>query len=254
MKKFAHGILSGALVAALLVSASPTVFAAEPEYNGTLDEVSTLLAETGYVLVEDGVPRVITEEEYVEIVNSVEYDEPAPQATNDSDEEITTRSYIPSFFYTFKPTSSEKSYLLKYYKVSPTYVSSQVSTISVTETHTESRTVTNSAGFTLTAEVKNAIFNGVSASYSYSTSATSSKSSSVTGVMKPKTQYTYSAVYFQPRIYTVTGNLNYYQSYQGTSTLLSSGQAKAQYPCTTSSGILDGIYFVYGANNMNSYP
>lgn len=253
-------IIAFALCLTMMLSLCGFAYASEigEDDYGLPDEVAGLLGETGYVLVEDGVPRSITEEEYHVIVDTEVVEPIQNQHSLDiqfvGEDGISPYSYDPVFFYEFEPTGSVKKYLGETYRVAAVYTSADTIQMEVTNTHTESRTVTETGGVEITTEIRSRIYAGISANYSYATSATSSTSQSITGVFKPNYNCTYSTVVFQPRVVEITGNLNYYQSYQATLTLLHTYTAKAQYPATinSSSSILDGIYSVKAADNANS--
>lgn len=227
-----------------------------PHGLATLNEA---LSATGYVLVENGDIRSITAEEYQRIImpealsEDVLYNnihETLPIAPS----QISPQSYVPSFRWQFYPESSTAKFLLTEYRVSPIYESASTSEIVLTYSHTETRTVTQTAGIALSSSAEDAIYTGVSLSYSYASSAASSMSDEITQTMVPSTQYKYSAVVFRPKVYEITGRLCYYQAYQGTVTLLSEGTVIAQYPCSTSGGMLDGVYRLMGSNSLNSFP
>lgn len=256
MKRITSAILS----LLLLFSCSVMAFSVDEgsEYTSPLAEIVDILSETGYVLVIDGVPSSITEAEYLELLSTEFHDTTrisetalTPSATNSF---TSPQSVIPSYFYKFVPSSSTYAVSSSASRVSPIYVSADVSSISVKSTVTKTRTATYAGGLTISSSIKSAVFSGVEATYSYSTSATSSTSTSVTGTFTPKTAYTYTAIMFKPMIRTISGTLEYYQNAGSTTTLLASYSATAQYPKTVSgSSLLDGVFYAKGSNTTSGF-
>lgn len=245
MRKFLFGFLAMAML-----------FSCIPANAMSLDEHASLW-KTGYVLVENGEPRSITAEEYERLMNTEVVDDPCINtamidSTLPNDD---THSYIPTYSYQYVNLTSTKKYLNTTYRVSPIFVSADFNSINVTETCTVTATVTKSAGLALTSAIKSAILSGGTLTFGYSTSESSATGTSVGGSFPPKTGYTYSAVVFQPRVHVVTGDVNYYQTYQGTQDLLATYKnVESQYPVTSSRGWLDGIYSVKGADSPNDFP
>lgn len=248
-KKF----LSLLLALAMCLSLSVPTWA---ETTSNINSYSFDVLENGLhiakvILVENGISRQLTKEEYLNlsptfISASHENTMLLPIHKNDI---ITPRGYT----YSFSPTSStvyHDSSLAR--RVSAIF--QNVSSLSVSTTMTYARTVSSSGGISLTTSILDVIDAEVNAEYGYSQSATSSTATSITGTFAPTGNYTYSAVCFKPAIATVRGVL--------TETLTAMGSSgSTQYTCTfkypvsgATSGILDGIYYLAESNSYSAFP
>ena len=227
------------LLSAILLSLSIT-----PAFSAYIADDSVVT--TSYILVENGVPRQISAEEYYSLLHT-----PVQSTIYNTQETSTTALPAYNYYYVFEGTSESLAFHPSLEsRVSNIY--SNISSLTVTASMTYTRTITNSAGLSITSDIQSAIDSKVNLAYSRSTSATSSQSSSITGVFTPSGAYTYSCVTFIPRLSTVTGTLSLYQSVDGIVSRVSyTPGVQAMYPVSVS-GYLDGIYQLRESNNYNS--
>ena len=227
------------LTLAMLFSINTPVYAGEE----TIESFDIALGNgqhiTAAVLVENGVARSLTENEYLDVVE--EY-----ISTNDiSLENHVTQngnSVGPRVTYSFTPTVKMMAYAGAR-RVSPIY--SNATSLSVTNSTTFTRTATETGGVSVTSGISSVVDAKVSATYGLSISATSANGSSVTATFSPSGNYTYSAVVFSPRIAIIKGTLKSgSKSYDMT----------WHYPVKSSNGILDGVYTICESDNVSQFP
>lgn len=255
MKKIVCIILSTAV---LLITINPSfAFPADfaSETISTVNDAYSFDAEidgahiTGAIIVENGIARQLTQREYQNIMNEsereVSYDLPIIDLTK-----IASNS-ARGFSYEFNPTSRSTFWDagLKR-RVSPIYQGA--SSISVTNTTSFTRTVTQNVGISINANILKELDATVKAEYSYVSAATSSTSTTVTGNFSPSGKYTYAAVVFTPRIAEIKGVLTETLSAMGSSGS-STHDITVRYPVSTN-GIWDGIYRIYESNNLSVFP
>lgn len=232
-------ILGFALILVLILTVSVPAYCNEE--TETPFDISMGNGEhiTAAVLVENGVAKALTENEYLELTK--EY---VAENNNrlENDAVVAANILEPKATYTFTPTAKMLAYAGAR-RVSPIYTNA--TSLSVTTTTTFTRTATETGGVSVTAGISSVVDAKVSSTYNLSVSATSSKSSSVTGTFKPSGKYTYSAVVFSPRIAIVKGSLK-------------SGSKEYDmtwhYPVKGSSGILDGVYAISESDNISRFP
>ena len=206
------------------------------------------IVTTSYVLVENGIARQISAEEYCSLLQN-----PVQSSTYVCDTQETSTAALPvyNYYYVFEGTSESLAFHPSLEsRVSNIY--SNISSLTVTSSMTYTRTITNSAGLSITSDIQSAIDSKVSLTYSRSTSSTSAQSSSITGVFTPSGAYRYSCITFIPRLSTVTGTLSLYQSVDGIVSRVSyTPGVQARYPVSVS-GYLDGIYQLRESNDYNA--
>ncbi|MGF6375664.1 hypothetical protein M2140_000713 [Clostridiales Family XIII bacterium PM5-7] len=208
------------------------------------------LHTTAAVIVRNGVPYFLSEEEYRNISSVDENIDNSSDIKYDEDK--TNVLLRTSYYYQFVPKSKTTAYVSSEKKrVSPIF--ERASSLTVSSKKTFTRKVVESGGLSISAAISGAVDAGVKASYNYKKSATSTTSSSVTGTFKPSGKYRYSAVVFTPRIATITGECRFRQEWQGTDSILSRYNMTWKYPVNNGT-YLDGIYKLQEANSTGAFP
>lgn len=206
---------------------------------------------TRAVIVENGIPRQLTEAEYVALMQASANEETicSSPASNNSNKvpEGETRGWT----FTFSPTSHSDALDYSLTKrVSPIY--QNATSVSVTATSSFERMVTNSGGLTFTTQVKSVVDATVEAQYSYAVSASSSTSSSVTGTFTPSGNKPYCAVLFTPHIATISGVVTETLSAMGSGST-TTYNCTLKYPVSVNH-FLDGLYRLSESNNSEGFP
>ena len=204
---------------------------------------------TGCVLVKDGKSYVLSEEEYLRNKSNVQEESVYENGKSVQNENNSARSITREFIPSRKTVKSDES---KIGRVTAIYDTANLANVSVTDVYTFTRTYSTSQGVTLSAADLDVIDTEVSATYSLSKSASSSRSTSVTGTFNPSGNYKYMAVVFIPDLATVKGTYKVYGNIMG-SAEIGSYDCTLVYPVSNGK-ILDGEYRVYEANTKSSFP
>jgi hypothetical protein len=226
----------------------------EESTSSTGNEPTNVICTTGYLLVENGIPREISDVEYAALINTKDTQTEPDLSQQFKRESISFPGSItysfPSFFYAFSPTEITTSYADQYTRVS--YIFEGASSFSG-YSGSYTRTVTESGGVTVSEDMLDAIDGKVAASYSLSTSAAPAAGTSIGATFFPTGNDQYACICFTPKLTTVTGDLYDYQNYQGGITLLSvTSDIVIAYPHQNSNGLLDGIYQVVESDDVNA--
>lgn len=246
MKKWLCLILSMAVMFSTILPAFAEPISPEDPYSFDIEENGLHL--TGAIVVEDGIPRRLTEEEYLEYSTTtiVEICDESPLL--DVSSTIMPRGYN----YSFSPTACTVYFdpLLKR-TVSPLFEWTASVTASFSTTHT--RSVQSSGGLSLTANIWKVIDAEVAARYEYSSSSSSSVSSSIEATFEPSGNCRYSAVVFTPKVALISGTVTEYLSVMGSSGAMNTYYCSFKYP-TQVGYYTDGIYGIYESNSTSDFP
>lgn len=139
-------------------------------------------------------------------------------------------------------------------RVSPTF-SGGASSMTISTSVTTTRTATTTKGVSFTGDVWDAIDLKVTGNYNVAKSASSSKSTTISGEFKPKAQYTYNWITFQPRVATITGTLTLKATSDGLplQDVATYSGVQVKYP-VVKNGIHDGHYGQGYTNSSSLVP
>lgn len=246
MKKWLCLILSIAMAFSMMLPAFAEPISPEDPYSFDIEENGLHL--TGAIVVEDGIPRRLTEEEYLEYSTTtiVEICDEPPLL--DVSSTIMPRGYN----YSFSPTACTvyTDYALQR-RISPFYSWATAITATISTTH--EREVVSSGGISITANIYSVVDAEVDTQYEHSSSSSSSTSASIAGTYTPSGNYQYSAVVFTPRMALISGTLTEYLSAMGSSGVTNTYYCSFKYP-TQVGYYTDGIYGIYESNSTSEFP
>lgn len=219
------------------------------ESSFTFDIEENGVHTTGAVLVENGIPRRLTKNEYLKL-STQEY---VQKDMFDVKSFLQLAGTSPrAYLYSFSPRSRViiDDYSLQR-RVSPIYAN--VSSISVTMSTSFTRTVEHSGGITITNNILSSVDRAVEASYEYSSSSSSATGSSVSGTFEPPGEHLYAAVVFTPRTAIIEGVLTESLSAMGSSGVVATYNCSFKYPVSVGN-YLDGIYAICESDTTSGFP
>lgn len=169
---------------------------------------------------------------------------------------LTKSQTVPRAVFTWWSFTPEKysDALTSAKRVSPTFGGGATS-MTISTSVTTTRTATKTMGVSFTGDVWDAIDLKVTGNYNVAKSASSSKSTTISGEFKPKAQYTYNWITFQPRVATITGTLTLKATSDGLPLpdVATYSGVQVKYP-VIKSGVHDGHYDQGYTNSSSSIP
>ena len=228
----------------------------QPTFATTNTDTPEEVVYTSFVLVENGIPRKINEEEYYALLSQTEpdnshFEELCPAPLLNQENVPVDLSYALQY-YTFTP-ASKREYSATSLKCRVSTVYTNAASVAITTSRSYTRTVTNTAGVSFTATIWDTVDTQVNAAYSYSVSAASEISAEIAATLPVSGRYTYSCVTFVPRLSEVTGRLDLYNVADGYQHWVAAYTGVTLlYPVSSSRGFLDGIYAVAESNNSET--